>query len=323
MQPQRQDLKEHFGFFLLPEFSMISFAAAVDPLRMANRMSGEELYAWHFYGLDNQPVKCSNGAVIQPTRSMEDLESIDYMFVIAGIGAHQLEQETLFKWLKRIKRMGITLGATSTGSLLLARAGLLKGKVCTIHWENRDSLQEMFPDLKVSEELYELDGNIMTCSGGLAGLDMMLQLISLRHGESLAKDVAEQCIHPNIRPAHDKQRMKMQLRLQANHPRFLKAIEMMQTHLDRVMTVDQICKQIGLSSRQLERLFKDHLGHTPAHYYMKLRLDRARHLLQQSSLSVLQVADACGFSSTSYFSRCYKQQFGKTPRNERNMGVQG
>lgn len=310
---------EHFGFFLLPNFSMISFAAAVDPLRMANRMSDRPLYAWHFYGLDDSPVACSNGVVIEPTRSMSDLISIDCMFVVAGIGAHQLEHDSLFQWLRRIKRQGISLGATSTGSLLLAKAGLLRGKTCTIHWESRDSLQEMFPDLHVSEELYELDGKVITCSGGLAGLDMMLQLISLRHGDTLAQDVAEQCIHPDIRPAHDKQRMKLQLRYHANHPRLLSALEMMRTHVEGVLTIDQICHRIGLSSRQLERLFKQHLHATPAQYYMKLRLERARHLLQQSSLSVLQVADACGFSSTSYFSRCYRQQFGITPRDERSI----
>ncbi|WP_240776432.1 GlxA family transcriptional regulator [Nitrincola alkalilacustris] len=314
------DETEHFGFFLLPEFSMISFAAAVDPLRMANRMSGRPLYAWHFYGLNDEPVRCSNGVVIPPTRKMEDLEGLDCMFVVAGIGAHQLDQEPLFKWLRSLKRRGMSLGATSTGSLLLARAGLLKGKTCTIHWENRDSLQEMFPDLIVTEELYELDGKVMTCSGGLAGLDMMLQLIGLRHGEALAQDVAEQCIHPDIRPAHDKQRMKLQLRYHANHPRLLKALELMRTHVEEALTIDQICSRIGLSSRQLERLFRQYLEETPAQYYMALRLERARHLLQQSSLSVLQIADACGFSSTSYFSRCYRQHFGNTPREERSAG---
>lgn len=308
---------ERIGFLLIPEFSMISFAAVVDPLRMANRLSGKPLYEWFFYGPHDEPVRCSNGVEVKPTRMMDDTQGINTMIVVAGINAHLVDEKPIFKWLRQLSRQRIVLGATSTGSLLLARAGLLKGHTCTIHWENLESMQEEFVGLNVTGELYEIDGNVMTCSGGLAGLDMSLQLIAMRHGEALANDVAEQCIHPNIRPAHDKQRMKFQLRYHANHPRLVQALELMRGNLEEPLTCEEISEMVGISSRQLERLFHQHLGAPPAQYYMDLRLERAQHLLQQSSLSILQIGTACGFSSTSYFSRCYRKKYNRSPREER------
>jgi len=308
---------EQIGFFLIEDFSMLSFAAALEPLRMANRMSGQALYHWHFYTPEDKPVLASNGLPFSPTREMSDCDDLNSLLVVAGIGAQHADDETLLRWLRHTSRKGINIGATSTGSLILAKAGLLKRRTCTIHWENRDSLAEQFSDLNVTGELYEIDGNVMTCSGGLAGLDMMLQLISMQHGEELAKDVAEQCIHPAIRPAHEKQRMELQMRHQTNHPRLVKALEVMRANIEEVLTCQEIGELVGLSTRQLERLFQESLSCTPAVHYMNLRLERARHLLQQSTLSVLQISTACGFSSTSYFARCFRKRYGHTPREER------
>jgi transcriptional regulator GlxA family with amidase domain len=308
---------EHIGFFLVPEFSMLSFAAAVEPLRMANRIRDESLYRWHLFSRDDQPVPASNGMPFAPTRRFEDTDGIGTMIVVAGIGADMVKDEGLNRWLRQLSRKQITLGSTSTGSLLLARAGVLRQHSCTIHWENQESLQEEFPDLRVTGELYEMDDRIITCSGGLAGLDMMLQLIALKHGEALANAVAEQCIHPSIRPAHDSQRMAIQTRLNIHHPRLIRAIEVMRSHLEEILSCHQVADRVGLSSRQLERLFKQQLGTSPASFYLELRLEKARHLLLQSSLSTLQVGMACGFASSSYFSRCYQQKYGCSPRQER------
>ena len=312
-----QQKPEHFGFFLMPGFSIISFAATIDPLRLANQLSGQTLYEWHFYGPADQTVTCSTGMRFQPTRRMNDTESIDRMLVVGGIGAQQESEAYLNDWLQNLVRNGISLGATSTGSLLLAEAGVLEGKTCTVHWEERDQLTELYPDLNVSEELYEIDGNLMTCSGGLSGLDMILQLITIRHGESLAHQVAEHCIHPNIRPAHDKQRMKLQLRQHGSHPRLTQALELMREHIQPVLSCEQISDRVGLSTRQLERLFRQHLNSSPTNYYMSLRLEFARQQLKSTRLPIQTVAKKSGFTSTSYFSRCYKKQFGLTPREAR------
>ncbi len=311
------DQPEHIGLFLTNDFSMMSFAATLEPLRMANRLSGRELYQWHFYSVDDQPAYASNGVPVCPTRTQQDIADLSCLFVVSGIDAQLHGNEALYSWLRGLVRRGISLGAISTASLLLARAGLLRNRTCTIHWENRDSLAEQFPDLNVTAELYEIDQHIFTCSGGLAGLDMMLHLIAMKHGEALAKDIAEQCIHPNIRPAHEQQRMALQLRHQTRHPRLLKALELMRSNIEEPLSCQAIGEMAGLSSRQMERLFRDQLDTTPASHYMQLRLERARHLLLQSTLSVLQVSTACGFSSTSYFARCYRNGFGHTPREER------
>lgn len=309
---------EHIGYFLVPDFSMLSFSAALEPLRMANRMSGQTLYEWHFLTPNDLPINASNGLPFSPSMKLNDADQLDTLFVVAGIGAQHAGTPQLYRWLKQTSRKGINIGATSTGSLILAQAGLLKDHTCTIHWENKASLAEQFPQLKVTGELYEIDRNLMTCSGGLAGLDMMLQLIAMKHGEELAKDVAEQCIHPAIRPAHEKQRMELQMRHTTNHPRLLKALEVMRANIEEVLTCQEIGQLVGLSTRQLERLFQNSVGESPANHYMNLRLERAQHLLQQSTLSILQISTACGFSSTSYFARCYRKRFGHTPREERN-----
>lgn len=296
---------------------MLSFSAALEPLRMANRMSGKHLYEWHFLTPEDQPVTASNGLPFNPTLKRSESDQLDILLVVAGIGAQHAGNPELYQWLKHNSRKGISMGGTSTGSLILAKAGLLKDHTCTIHWENQASLAEQFPMLNVTGELYEIDRNIMTCSGGLAGLDMMLQMISWKHGEELAKDVAEQCIHPAIRPAHEKQRMELQMRHPTNHPRLLKALEVMRANIEEVLTCQEIGDLVGLSTRQLERLFRNTVGASPATHYMNLRLERAQHLLRQSTLSILQISTACGFSSTSYFARCYRKRYGLTPRDER------
>lgn len=313
MAPDTQKI----GFLLIPQFSMLSFMSALEPLRVANRLSERNLYEWHFFSSDDSPVFASNNIPISPDRKFNETGDINLLVVVAGIGVNLVQDKTLSEWLRQLSRKGITMGATSTGSLLLARAGLMTDHRCTIHWENKESFEEEFPSLKVTGELYETDRNIMTCSGGLASLDMILDKIAIEHGAALAIDCAEQFIHPQIRPANENQRMKLQLKYKTNHPRLLKVIQTMATHTEDVLTCVDIGQKVGLSARQMERLFKEHLQTTPNAFYMQLRLERAKHLLVQSTMSVTQIAAACGFNSTSYFTRCYVKSFEMTPRQTR------
>lgn len=312
-------LTQDFGFFLVPGFSMMCFGSALEPLRIANRLCGRELYRWHIFTENQQPVAASNGMMFKPTRDLQDLGGLHTMLVVAGIGAQKAGNKALFSWLRGILRKGVSLGGVSNGSLLLAEAGVLKQRTCTIHWESCDSLSEQYPDLTVTGELYEIDQNILTCSGGLAGLDMMLHLIALSHGEKLAADVAEQCIHPTMRQAHEKQRVMSYLRHQAVHPRFQKALELMRENIEEVLSCQEISSRVGLSSRQMARLFIEHLGTSPATHYMNLRLERARYLLQQSTLPILRISIACGFSSMSHFARCYRRIYSVTPSHDRDV----
>ncbi|HCH31756.1 MAG TPA: GlxA family transcriptional regulator [Oceanospirillaceae bacterium] len=317
MPPKHPNQPTRIGFFLIPQFSMLSMSAAVEPLRIANRLSKQTLYEWFFYSNESQPVPASNGVEVAATRDMTNTADLDALIVVAGIDVQNHDDPSFNQWLRHLSRKSITLGSTSTGSLLLARAKLLQHSPCTIHWENIDSFREEFPLLDVSGELFEMDDRFMTCSGGLSGLDMMLQLITQQHGLKLAKDVAEQCIHPSIRDAHAHQRMATQARLSIHHPGLIKTVDLMHSHTEEPLPLTQLATQAGLSLRQMERLFKHHFGQPPAQYYLDIRLNKAQSLLRQTSLSTFDIATACGFNSTSYLAKRYRLKFSIAPRQER------
>ena len=308
---------QRFGFLLIPGFSMLSLAAAVEPLRMANAQAEEELYQWDFLSWDNTSVNASNNMVTAPTIDVDQVKILDVLLVVAGINVATYGDDVFFAWLRQASRQVDLLGSTSTGALLLAKAKLLRHKTCTIHWEYVDSFREQFPDVWMSGELYEFDGNLFTCSGGSAGLDMMLQIIADQHGYELALLVAEQYMHPHIRPPHQDQRMRLQSRLNINNPRLIKALDIMRQNLEAPLTCQELADASNMSARQMERLFKQYLHQSPGQYYLHLRLEKTQLLLRQSSLSVLQVATACGFSSTSYLARCYQKKYACSPRQER------
>jgi len=308
---------EHFGFLLLPEFSTTSLSSVMEPLRAANRLSGRALYEWSVLTADGEVIASASGVRILPDQSLEEADRLQVLVVIAGLRPERYCERRVIATLRRLARQGCRLGAISTGSYVLARAGLLDGYRCTIHWEHLASFQEAFPQIEVTDELFEIDRTRFTCSGGTAALDMVLSLIAIDHGRDLAMGVAEQFIHERIRDRHDPQRMALRARVGVSHPKLLKVIEMMEASLEEPVPRSDLARRTGLSARQLERLFRKYLGRTPTRYYLELRLQKARALLTQSSLSVLDVALACGFVSASHFSKCYREYYAKTPRQER------
>ena len=321
-----QRATEVFAFLLVPEFSMIAFASAIEPLRLANRLSGRKLYRWILASKDGGPVRASNGIDVQVETSMDRLEmkvgqAMPTIVICSGVGAERYQDREVLGWLRRADRHGAMIGALCTGAHILARAGLISDHRCTIHWENLPGFVEAFPDLDVAADLFEVDRNRFTCSGGTAPLDLMLNRISAGHGEELATKVSEQCLLDRIRGPQDRQRMPIRMRLGVHHPKLIMAIELMEANIEEPLSQELLAKYVGLSRRQLERLFRRHLGRTPAQYYLELRLERARHLLYQTDLPIMSIACACGFVSASHFSTCYRQMFGKTPRAERNEAV--
>lgn len=313
---------ERIGFLLVPKFSMIAFFSAVEPLRVANRLSGRQLYAWQTFSLDGQPVAASNGMTLLPDAATKSVESFPSLVVCASFEPEKAESEPLLAWLRRLDRKGAALGAVDTGTHILARAGLLDGYRVTLHWESLSGFAEEFPDLNVTGELFEIDRRRFTAAGGTAPLDMMLHLIAARHGLDLAIGISEQLLHARIRNADDHQRMALGLRLRVRHPKLVRIVEAMEGSLEEPLTPDQLAAIGGISRRQLERLFRSHLSDTPTGYYLKLRLDRARQLLEQTEMSVLEVGLASGFASAPYFSRAYKAQFGCSPRQHRQRNRQ-
>tara|TARA_B100000676_G_scaffold272437_1_gene290441 strand:+ start:14575 stop:15525 length:951 start_codon:yes stop_codon:yes gene_type:complete len=308
---------ETFTFFLVPNFSMMAFTAAVEPLRSANRMSGAELYTWSIVSRDGQPVQASNGLEVVAQHSIENIERCDTLLICSGIDAHRFDDRPTMAWLRKIARQGGVVGSLCTGTHLLARAGLLGSYRCTIHWEDLDTFAEDHPELEVTDEIFEIDRNRITCSGGTASLDLMLHMITLQHGAELAGKVSEQFIHERIRESHDHQRMALQSRVGVSDPKLLAAIGEMEENLEEPLPLPDIADAVHLSTRQLERLFKKYLGRTPSHHYRELRLHHARLMLIQGSASILSVALAAGFVSASHFSRRYREYFGRTPREER------
>jgi transcriptional regulator GlxA family with amidase domain len=311
-----------FAFLLVPNFSMMAFAAAMEALRIANRMADRELYAWQIVSREGGLLRASNGCLVMTDESLADVRvgpghPSPTVIVCSGLGAERIHDRELFGWLRRADRAGATIGALCTGAHLLARAGLLEGHRCTLHWENLPGFMEEFPEIEVSADLFEVDRNRFTCSGGTAALDLMLHLIAQEHGQELATKVSEQCLVDRIRHSHDHQRIPYRVRLGIHHPRLISAIEMMEANVEEPLDQEMLARYIGLSRRQLERLFRKHLGRTPAQYYLELRLERARHLLYQTTMPIMDVAFACGFVSASHFSTCYREMYGKTPRTER------
>ena len=317
---------EVIGFFMVPSFSMIAFASAVEPLRIANRLSERALYEWVLISKDGGPVTASNGISVNPHFAITDFDinmasrDMPTLVLVSGLGAEVYDDGDTFGWLRRLDRQGSDIGALCTGAHVLARAGLLDGKVCTLHWENIPSFRETYPEIEVTDDLFEIDGNRFTCSGGTAALDLMLHLIRAEHSEELATHVSEQCILDRMRGGQDQQRMPLAVRLGVDNRKLIDSIHTMETHLEEPLSQEELAQAVGISRRQLERLFQKHVGRPPNRYYMQLRVDRARKLLLQTDMQIVDVAMACGFVSASHFAKSYRQFYGVTPRQARVSG---
>jgi transcriptional regulator GlxA family with amidase domain len=309
---------ERIGFFLVPQFSMMAFFSAVEPLRVANRFGGRPLYSWHIVSRDGAPVPASNGMVLIAETGLAQAPHFETLIVCAGFEPLRGADRGVLAWLRRLDRRGADLGTLDTGCYVLAKAGLLDGHRTAVHWEALESFAEAFPKVEVVPNLFEIDRNRFSCSGGTAAIDLMLHMIELQHGHELAASVSEQFIHDRIRDARDHQRMALRARLGAAAPKLLRAIAVMEANLEEPLEAERVARLAGLSVRQIERLFRQHLKTTPKGYYLELRLNRARALLLHTSMPVLEVGIACGFTSPAHFSRAYRAHFAKPPRAERH-----
>lgn len=304
-------------FLLLPGFSMMGLMSAIEPLRVANRFRGE-LYRWRLLSLDGAAVEASNGMSLNVDTALELPAAGDSLFVVAGFQPLATFDHRLSLWLHRVEREGATLGGIDTGSFVLAEAGLFAGQQLTLHWEAIEAFQERYPRLTVTQELFEIDGKRITSAGGTASLDLMLTLIDRDHGEALALAVSEQFVLGRIRSRQDHQRMQIASRYDVHNKKLVQVIGEMQRHSEEPLSSQQLAELIKVTPRQLERLFRQHLNETPSNFYLALRLDKARQLLRQTDLSVLEVGLACGFESSSYFSRCYRVRFATCPSQDRH-----
>ncbi len=305
------------GFLLVPNFSMIAFSSAVEALRLANWVVSREIYSWPLISVDGNPVAASNGVEVGTATKLADEGPLDAVFVCGGRDINHFDDRTVLAGLRRRVAHGATLGALCTGTYVLASAGLLDGYRCTIHWENMPAFVEAFPNVEATTELYAVDRNRYSCAGGTSALDMMLHLIANQHGHEVAAGVSDELIHHRIRDGNEGQRMDLRSRSGISHPKLLAVVGAMEENIENPMSCSEMAGDVGLSTRQLERLFQTYLGVPPTRYYLRMRLDRARFLLRQTSMAIFDVALATGFISASHFSKCYREQFGSPPSAER------
>jgi transcriptional regulator GlxA family with amidase domain len=315
--PPVEDKPRRFVFVLLENFTLLSFASALECLRIANRMASRDEYSWRIIGEGGGTMASSSGAIFALDGDLDDLLRDDTLMICSGIDVQAATTKKLLGWLRREARKGLKVGGLCTAAFTLAKAGLLEGKKATIHWENQDSFSEEFQDVKLTKSVFVVDGNRLTTAGGTSSIDLMLKLIADDLGEDMANSVADQLIYSSIRTDQDTQRLSVPTRIGVRHPKLSQVIQMMESNIEEPISPSVLARDVGMSTRQLERLFRRYLNRSPKRYYMELRLQKARNLLMQTDMSVINVALACGFASPSHFSKCYRAHYDTTPYRER------
>ncbi len=318
MEQSKTDLQPiAFSFVLIPRFNMMALAATIEPLRVANYLSGGPLYAWDFLAPRGGRIKASNGMQLDAAPLPDNGSRSDTVFVCGSWDSEHYEDSELFSWLRRQDRLGVRLGALDIGAYILARAGLLSGHRVAMLWYCIRAFSETYPDIDAEECLFVVDGTRTTIAGGTAGLDTMIEDVKRRHGPRLAHEVADHILHHPIRGAGSAQRSALGGHQEIIHPVLRAAITVMENHVEDPLSMPEIAARVRVSQRQLERHFRKHVGRSAIGYYRLLRLQYARVLLTNTYLSIREISVACGYSSLSYFAKSFAEQFGKRPREYR------
>ena len=308
---------KRFVFLLLGDFSQLPLSCAVETLRHANRYSEHNTYDWVLAGEGGETAIASNTIQFNLDMGLTDTKRDDVIVVCSGLNIRENTTQPILNWLRREARKGTHIGGICTATYTLAKAGLLDGKRATIHWENLDSFEEEFPEVDLQKTVFTMDGNRFTAAGGVSPIDLMLSIISKDLSQDAANWVADQMIYNSARTEKDGQRLSIPTRIGVRHPKLANVIKMMEDNIEEPVSPSILARDVGMSTRQLERLFRRYLDRSPKRYYMELRLQKARNLLMQTDMSVINVALACGFASPSHFSKCYRAQYDTTPYRER------
>jgi AraC family transcriptional regulator, glycine betaine-responsive activator len=305
------------GLLFLPNFSLLGVIAAIDVMRHANRLSGRRLYRWRSYSADGAAVRSSNDLLLNVDGAPELKANPHFLFVCGGFNPERFRHPAVFRWLRHLARHRAKLGAITTGAYVLARAGLLDGYACTIHWENRDAFAGDFPHIDLRNNLYVIDRDRYSCSGATATLDLFLHIVSEAHGSGLAIEIAEALQVDRIRSTVDEQTRAHRMAVLHRSEKLAAAIAAMEGNMDAPLGVDRLASRAGLTRRQLHRLFRHHTGMSPTEYYRDVRLRRARLMLLNTTAPIVEVAVATGFSTHSHFTKCYRLRFGVSPSHDR------
>ena len=313
-----QDRPRRYVFLLIPGFSPLGMTCAQEALALANRFAGgkRRYYECLLISEDGDPVTSWNGLSVGVDAGLIDLHRNDTLIVCAGVDAAAGSSRKVVNWLRRETRKGIDFGALSSGAFILAQAGLLSGKRITTHWEYATAISETFPDVEMQESIFTVDGRVFTCAGSASSMDLMLERIHSDYGAELATWVADQMIYTAPRAESHSQRVSVAGRMGVRHTKLVQAIEVMRDNIEDPIPPGEIAKRVGLSTRQLERLFARYLTTSPKKYYLSLRLEKARNLLMQTELSLIEICVLCGFRAPSHFSKTYRKAFGVAPSRD-------
>ncbi|WP_280567936.1 GlxA family transcriptional regulator [Chromohalobacter sp. 296-RDG] len=315
---ERRDAPRQVGFLLLPGFSMLAQACAMEPLHVANLLAERRLYVPRTFGLDGRAVKSAAELALTPESvAGSDVQPLDMLMVCGVSPSPESESLNLHGWLQRLASRGVMLGGIAGGTQMLARAGVLEGYRVTLHVAGADAFTRDFPGVHVSHQLFEIDRGRLTCGGGTAAMDMMMTLIAQQHGARLAESVSEHFVCERIRMADEPQHVPLRARLSHAPQSLVDAVTLMDSNIEEPLTTHELAEHLGISRRQLERLFKKYLQAVPSRYYLELRLQKARQLLRDSEQAVGDIALSTGFSSGAHFSTAYRNHFGISPRDER------
>lgn len=306
-----------FAFLLLPNTTLLAFSAAIEPLRMANQLTRKRLFEWYVMSTDGDPVVCSNGISIGADSGLQVLERGSAAFVCSGTEPALACDDRVLGWIRRQRSHGISVGGICTGAFALAEAGALDGRRFTVHWENVPSFRELFPGLEPTQNLYETDRGLRTCGGGHAATDMMLEIIEETYGSLLATSVADMCLHKRATVGMTRQVSAVSAVLGSRNKKLISAIRIMQENLEEPLEMEEIARRVAVSRRQLERLYQKHAGRSPWQFYFQLRLERAYSLLNETDMSVREIAIASGFGNAQHFARQFKRMFAISPHSYR------
>lgn len=308
-----------YVFLLLPRFTLLAFSSAVEPLRVANQLSQRLLYRWRLVSQDGQAVQSSSGISVNVHGALGRIGRKATVIVCSGVEAQDAAGREALDWLRDHAVHGGAYGGICTGAFTLARAGLLKGRRYTVHWENQPGFRELFQDYDPSPRIFEIDGPLMTCGGGAASTDMMLDLVARHHGDEFAMRVGDMCLHGTPRRSEAPQTSSLAVTIGTRNPKLIRVIRLMQRNLETPLSIEQLAEAAGYSVRQLERQFKSVLSVSPATYYRNLRVELARSLLFETEMSISEIAAATGFESANHFGKVFRGRFGASPRNARQF----
>ena len=302
---------------LIDGYALMSTSAAIEPLRAANLLASSELYEVSFIGLSDGRARSSAGTFFEGTNLADATNQYDLVFVVAAGDPLAFENAALAAWLRMLSAHGVALGGISGGSVILARAGLMRNRRFTIHWQHYDALKAESPDYLLEHRLFVIDRDRYTCAGGIAALDMMHAIINDHHGVALAQQVADWFIHPQVRRPESPQRLGLAETHGVTSPKLAAAIELMANHLADPLSVGDLAQLAGLGRRQLHRVFDAHFGVSIMDFYQRLRLEKADELLMQTTLPIEDVGAMAGFANASHFSRVFRGNYGVSPKERR------